>query len=192
MRILSVFALALVAAGCAAPIPPVTVTRFNNGQPQQFGPVGVVAAQGQDGQGLEFRTYAAAVMRELVRVGFAETGATESWIAEVDVWQGSRTDAARQSPFSVGIGGGSFGRNVGIGVGTSFPIGSARAREIMVTRLSVRIKRKADDVVVWEGRAQTEARLGAPAAQPGLAADKLARALFTGFPGKSGETITIP
>jgi hypothetical protein len=56
----------------------------------------------------------------------------------------------------------------------------------------VRIKRKADGVIVWEGRAQTEAPSNAPAAQPGLAADKLSRALFSGFPGESGKTIRVP
>jgi hypothetical protein len=54
------------------------------------------------------------------------------------------------------------------------------------------MKRASDDLVVWEGRAQTEAPNTAPAAQPGLAADKLARALFQDFPGESGRTITIP
>ena len=32
----------------------------------------------------------------------------------------------------------------------------------------------------------------APAAQPSLAAAKLAEALFRGFPGESGRTITVP
>ena len=50
----------------------------------------------------------------------------------------------------------------------------------------------ATGAVVWEGRAQTEAPGNAPAAQPGLAADKLARALFQDFPGESGRTITVP
>jgi hypothetical protein len=45
---------------------------------------------------------------------------------------------------------------------------------------------------VWEGRAETQAPANAPAAQPGLAADKLASALFKDFPGESGRTITVP
>ena len=52
--------------------------------------------------------------------------------------------------------------------------------------------RLSDGAVVWEGRAQTEAPGNAPSAQPGLAADKLARALFQDFPGESGRTITVP
>jgi hypothetical protein len=45
---------------------------------------------------------------------------------------------------------------------------------------------------VWDGRAQTTARTNSPAIQPGLAAQKLADALFSGFPGDSGKTITVP
>jgi hypothetical protein len=45
---------------------------------------------------------------------------------------------------------------------------------------------------VWDGRAQTTARANSPATQPGLIAQKLADALFAGFPGESGRTVTIP
>jgi hypothetical protein len=45
---------------------------------------------------------------------------------------------------------------------------------------------------VWEGRSETAVRSRAPAGQPGIAAARLARALFEGFPGQSGQTITIP
>lgn len=45
---------------------------------------------------------------------------------------------------------------------------------------------------LWEGTATTTARINSPAAQPGLAAEKLADALFADFPGESGRTITIP
>ena len=45
---------------------------------------------------------------------------------------------------------------------------------------------------IWDGRAQTNARANSPAIQPGLAAQKLADALFVGFPGESGTTVTLP
>ena len=92
---------------------------------------------------------------------------------------------------TVGIGGGTGGGGIGIGIGTSFGLGR-KTESLVDTRLSVQMKRASDDLVVWEGRAQTEAPNTAPAAQPGLAADKLARALFQDFPGESGRTIIIP
>lgn len=50
----------------------------------------------------------------------------------------------------------------------------------------------AKQMQVWDGTATTTARVNSPAAQPGLAAEKLADALFADFPGESGRTITIP
>jgi hypothetical protein len=67
-----------------------------------------------------------------------------------------------------------------------------RTNEIITTRLKVNLMRKSDGAMLWEGRAENSAKSNAPAAQPGLAAEKLARALFVGFPGESGKTITIP
>src|SRR3546814_13817749 len=64
-------------------------------------------------------------------------------------------------------------------------------KAIVITELNVQIKRRADATVIWEGRAITEAKENAPAAQPGMAAAKLAGALFKDFPGVSGRTITV-
>jgi hypothetical protein len=56
----------------------------------------------------------------------------------------------------------------------------------------VRIIRRSDQLVIWEGRAVQSAKAGSPAAQPAIAASKLAEALFKDFPGVSGETIRVP
>ena len=90
------------------------------------------------------------------------------------------------------IGGASFGRHTGFGggVGTTVPIGS-RERFIVGTRMMVQIKRHSDGTVIWEGRAMTEAKGQSPDASPQAAVAKLAHALFTGFPGESGRTITV-
>ena len=80
---------------------------------------------------------------------------------------------------------------MGVGIGTSFGVGGGR-KETVLTRLSVKLKTRADSKPVWEGRAETAAKAGSPAAQPGLAAEKLASALFAAFPGESGRTITVP
>jgi hypothetical protein len=44
---------------------------------------------------------------------------------------------------------------------------------------------------VWEGRAVTETAGIGPSTQPAATADRLAKALFKGFPGESGITITV-
>lgn len=176
-------------SGCAASIPPVEVTRFHLGQQPAAGAVVIEAAGGQSAANLEFGTYAAAVSRELIRLGYPVEG--KSTYRIVLGFERGERQVAKRSPVTIGIGGGSFGGNVGIGVGTSFGVGKSTSA-IISTSMSVQMKRISDGAVVWEGRAQTEAPANAPAAQPGLAADKLSRALFQDFPGESGRTITVP
>jgi hypothetical protein len=187
--VLAPLALGAVLAGCAAAIPPVEVTRFHLGQSPNAGSVALQAAPGIASESLEFGAYKAAVARELARLGYAEARGVAAYRATIGYDRTSRT-MERRSPITIGVGGGSFGGGVGIGVGTSFGLG-AKSRTLVMTRLSVQIRRASDSLVVWEGRAETEAPENAPAAQPGLAADKLARALFQGFPGESGRTITV-
>ncbi len=86
---------------------------------------------------------------------------------------------------AVGSGGYS---GLGLGIGINL---SGKPKGQVITELQVQIRRRADSTTIWEGRAQTEAREGTPASQPGLAAQKLAAALIGGYPGESGRTITV-
>ena len=61
----------------------------------------------------------------------------------------------------------------------------------VVTELSVRIQRRSDATVAWEGRASLEARSNAALADRRAAVDRLATALFQDFPGESGRTIRV-
>jgi len=101
----------------------------------------------------------------------------------------------RRSGFSIGLGAGtgSYGRRggAGVGVGGTIPVGGRGTSEIISSRLSVRIQRRSDATVAWEGRSVTEARGGTPLASPAGAADRLAEALFRDFPGESGRTIRV-
>lgn len=189
---------ALALSACTTPASsPTRVTRFHLNQPIAPGRIAVEPRPGLDAGDLEFRAYAAPVADELARLGFtlAPGVVTSELVAVVDIQRISREGPPRQSPFSIGLGagGGSYGRRsgVGLGGGVSFPIGKPRSSEIVGTQLFVQIKRRSDGTVIWEGRAVDEARGDTPAAEPGAAAARLARALFTGFPGESGRTITV-
>jgi hypothetical protein len=193
MRIRSLaLVTALALGGCAASIPPVQVTRFHLDGAIAPGTIALSPAVG-----LERATYEAAVTRELNRLGFATVESPSArYIVAVDFQREARDtrDAGlRRSPVSVGLGGGTggYGSGVGVGVGLSFPIGRKRSIQNVSTRISVRITERANGTTVWEGRANTEASSNAPASQPGLAADKLAAALFSDFPGVSGRTVTV-
>ncbi len=193
-RLLPLLALASLSA-CVVPTGPVEVTRFNRaaeGVTYGGGSFAVeVAGDSAAGQGLAASPYLAAVAREMQRVGYIDkVGGGSDVTAEVRV-STERYEPERRSPVSVGVGGstGSYGSGVGLGVGINLGGGPKAQVE---TTLSVRILRRSDSLVIWEGRASQAAKAGSPAAQPGIAASKLAEALFQGFPGKSGETIRVP
>ncbi len=184
----------LALSGCVVPTGPVEVTRFNRaaeGVTFGNGSYSVeLAGDSTAGQGLAATPYIAAVAREMQRVGYADkVGGGSDVTAEVRV---STADIRPQrNPVSVGVGGsaGSYGSGVGLGVGIDL---SGRSKWQVETMLSVRIVRRSDNLVIWEGKAVQAAKAGSPAAQPGIAASKLASALFQDFPGVSGETIRVP
>lgn len=181
----------LALGGCAASVPPVEVTRFHLDQPIPAGTVAIDTAE-PGVKSLEYVTFANAVSAELQKLGFTPAAIGESdYIATIAVARDTREALARRSPVSIGVGGGTGGYGSGVGLGVGFSFG-AKPKDVVITELRVHMKRRAGDGVIWEGRAETEAKENAPAAQPGIAAGKLAAALFKDFPGKSGSTITVP
>jgi hypothetical protein len=198
---LGALAAFLLVAGCAmemggGPSSAVSVTRFHLGQPIARGPIAVEPADPADASSLEFDQIAASVERELARLGWAverRNGRTEQ-VVVVRVEQAER-EGRRGGGLSigVGVGGGSYGRHggVGVGVGGTVPVAGYRPSQVVATQLSVRIQRRSDATVAWEGRAELEARGGSPLASRAAAADRLAAALFRDFPGESGRTIRV-
>ena len=195
-RLLVVTALAAGTSACMTASPPVEVTRFHNAAAQPIAPGTVSITSIADETGgslLEQRTYDAAVMRELQRVGFADagTGKTASeYVVRVSVEQARVEKLTGRGPVSVGVGGGTGGYGSGVGVGLGFNLGGA-PKDLIATQMFVRIARRSNDDVVWEGRANMEAKEGSAASQPALMASKLAQALFQDFPGQSGSTVTV-
>ena len=192
-RILPLLALSLLSA-CVVPTGPVEVTRFNRaseGVPYGNGSFGVeVAGESAADRSLSASPYVAAVTREMQRAGYGNQAGTSDVVAEIR-FGATMIHPERRSPVSVGVGGstGSYGSSIGLGVGINLGGGSAA---LLQTTLSVRIIRRNDQLVIWEGRAVQSAKAGSPAAQPAIAASKLAEALFKDFPGVSGETIRVP
>jgi len=194
---------ALALAGCATTNGgPVQVTRFHLGAPVVTGTLAVEPMAGGSPASLEFKTYAAAVQTELLNYGYnaPPPGDAGQFLAVVGFTRTTEADGpAQRSGVSLGLGGGGFtgggrrggGGGIGLGGGISFPIGKPKQRYVILTELSVQIKRRSDATVVWEGRARTAAPETAAAAQTDATAHKLANALFRGFPGESGRTITV-
>lgn len=198
LRLLPIAALAACAglSGCATPVGPVEVTRFHLPDTSMLGrgTIRVVPAPGEDGASIEFRTYAAAVARELARLGYTDAaldGPPGNQIAVLSIERETLVPQRRGSPVSVGVGGGtgSFGSGVGLGLGINL---SGPPPEQVETRMSVVLRDRATNQNLWEGRAQFAVSAKAPLAQTSLGAAKMAQAMFRDFPGGSGETIVVP
>ncbi len=190
-------AAALLLAGCTTPTGPVEVTRFNRaseGQSYGKGSFTVVMADTAKSGELALSPYLTAVRQEMQRAGYTDGAGNDPVVAEVGVYSETLTPSQSRSPVSVGVGGstgGGYRSGVGVGVGLDITNLINKPKPRVATTLSVRLLNRSDRSVIWEGKASQEASAGTPAAQPGIAAAKLASALFSGFPGKSGETITI-
>ncbi len=145
------------------------VTRMHLGLPVAKGQIAVEAFEPADANSPDFRNYAASVQRQLTQLGWtmASTPGQSEQVALADVEQGSR--AALQ------------GRGMRIGSGA----GAGGSADAMATMLEVRIKRRSDGTVIWEGRALAEAGGSDRAAT----VEQLSNALFRDFPGESGRTI---
>ena len=188
------FALAacIAIAGCATPVGPIEVTRFSVPDAARFGgPIAIEPAPGMDRASLEYRSYAAAVARELVRVGYSEQVAGSApQVAQVTLERRSYQPGRNGSPVSVGMGGstGSYGGGVGLGIGIDL---SGPPPEQVETQLSVMIRDHATGQSLWEGRAAFTVKASSPLAGTQLGAAKMAEALFRNFPGRSGETIRV-
>lgn len=196
MRIAIVLAAVLM-TGCttATTSYPVEVTRFRVDDVGR-GTITLIPANG-DSESLEFRAYADAVGDALSKQGYTVVarGKSAAFVAVVDIRADKRT-VRSQSPISIGLGaggetGGYRGGGVGIGGGISFPIGRGRTRDQVLTTLSVKINTAQDNQGVWEGRATTQEVRPTGTGNANLTSAKLAAALFTGFPGESGRTITV-
>ncbi len=191
-KILSISIASLTLSACMTPTGPVDVTRFNkegalliNSSGTYQGNFAIDTAD----QSLSLSPYNAAVSREMQRLGFDSGSGNTNYVISIAV---DRYESERPKNSNVSVGGGastgSFGSGVGLGLGLNL---SGRKKRTH-TELSVRITERISGDSIWEGRAIQSAKTGSPAAQEGIAAAKLANALFQGFPGTSGETITVP
>jgi hypothetical protein len=128
----------------------------------------------------EFATYAAAVSRQLTRLGWTvvPAGGQTEQVALIDVEQGSREAIAALSAARVG-------RGI-----TGAP-SAGPSNNVVATLLEVGIRRRSDATVFWEGRAVSEAPTGSASAQATMAVESLAGALFRDFPGESGRVIRV-
>jgi hypothetical protein len=174
----------------------VEVTRFlAEGEAAQalgHGAISVAAANDALVDERERATYEAAVIDRLAGAGYdtqakaGDSGQTvELHIRHGEIEPPEAPHKPVSGEMSVGVDsrGGSY-ESLAIGIDMRKP-----AKALLSTRLEARIRDKASGAVLWEGRADIATRDGDSKWTDQAIAAKLAGALFSGFPGKNGETI---
>jgi hypothetical protein len=156
------------------------VARFHLGETVARAQIAVEPFDKADANRPEFPAYAAAVGRQLSRLGWTVVPTTtgSEQIALIDLEQGSREAIAALSA-----------ARIGRGVSATVPAGTSA--DVTASLLEVAIRRRSDGTVFWEGRAVGEARTGSPEAARTAVVERLAEALFRDFPGESGRTIRL-
>ncbi|TIX51022.1 DUF4136 domain-containing protein [Alteraurantiacibacter aquimixticola] len=194
-RHLAIAALAVTGlAACATPawVSPVEVTRFTGATPAELvqGTIAIQPATGLDPQSIEFGLYRTELAEELTALGYSVVDGASRQLAVLDITESVSQPDRRGGPVSVGGGAstGSYGSGVGLGVGIDL---SGRPAEEIARTVAVYIRPAEGGGNLWEGRASFTATANSDYADPALAAARAIEALFTGFPGRSGETIEV-
>ncbi len=200
--------VALLALGGCATGFPAQVKRFQ-AMPAPVGQSFVIQPADPEKRGsLEFAQYADLVRRNLLAQGYSEApgpqAATLLVTLDYGVDTGRQQVVARPDPFyNYGFGYRPFYSRLGYFGGYRYPFywgwndpfyfgGFGRGYDIdtytlYTSFLDLDIRRTADNQAVFEGLAQARSRTNAlPALVPNLV-----EAMFTGFPGNSGETVRI-
>lgn len=192
-------ALAIGLSACSTPFK-ADVSRFGVPLPAPQGQsFAVVAEDPKLAGGLEFATYANAVAEELTQIGYTRAASPET--ADMLVRFDYKVDGGRErvrTDFNgVGAFGGPWGRwggwggwGGGWGFGFNDPFfggPEVRSYTIYTSGVDVKIDRRVDGQRLFEGKAEAVSRSNRlPRLVPNLV-----DALFTGFPGNSGETVRI-
>jgi hypothetical protein len=201
-------AMLLALTACATGLP-TQVSRFQAMPAPQGQSFVIQAADPADRGGLEFAQYADIVRRHLTAVGYAEAASPHdaSLVVTVDygVDNGRERIVSTPNLFNDGWGYGGFGYGYGrYGYGGYGGFGRYRSPffwgwhdpfwdydvhsyTLYTSFLDLNIRRTADNQSLFEGHAQARSSTNE---LPRLVPD-LVEAMFTGFPGNSGETVRI-
>ena len=185
---------ATLLGGCATPayVSPVDVTRFVGDEPAFLaqGTIQIVPASGLSAESLEFGLYREALRLELEELGYRVVMVNGAQVARLSIDQYVLDEGERRGPVDVGVGGstGTYGSGVGVGIG--FNLGG-RPSERIAREVAVSIREAGGNQNLWEGRAGMTATANSDYASDAAAAPRIIDALFSDFPGTSGETIAV-
>jgi hypothetical protein len=200
-------AMLLALAACATGLP-TQVSRFQAMPAPQGQSFVIQAAKAENRGGLEFAQYADIVRHDLIALGYSEASsprdATLLVTLDYGVDQGRERVVATPDLFADPWGYGGFGHRPYFGRGYYGGFGRYRSPffwgwhdpfwdydvqsyTLYTSFLDLNIRRTADNQSLFEGHAQARSQTNElPRIVP-----QLVEAMFTGFPGNSGETVRI-
>ena len=200
-------AMLLALAACATGLP-TQVSRFQAMPAPQGQSFVIQAAKAENRGGLEFSQYADLVRHDLIALGYTEASsprdATLLVTMDYGVDNGRERVVATPDLFADSWGYGGFGHRPFFGRGYYGGFGRYRSPffwgwhdpfwdydvqsyTLYTSFLDLNIRRTADNQSLFEGHAQARSQTNE---LPRLVPD-LVEAMFTGFPGNSGETVHI-
>jgi hypothetical protein len=155
-----------------------------------------------DQGGLEFSGYAEQVSQNLQAIGYTRAPSLNQATLVVNVGYGVSDPQTEivSYPSHFGYGSGYWGNGFGRGWGRGYYWGwndpfwygggfynDVRSYTYYITQLDLNIRRKVDNIALFEGKAMARSRSSAL----NKTVPSLVEAMFTGFPGNSGETVKI-
>jgi len=198
-RVALPLALVVGVSACATPFK-ADVSRFAAVLPAPQGQTfAVVAEDPKLAGGLEFALYADVVAKEMEQLGYARASSPETanMLVRFDYGDDNGRERVRTDP---GVGfvdpywgpwgrfGGFYNRGWGYGFNDPFLGGpNVRSYTVYTSGIDVKIDRAADGQRLFEGKAEAVSRTNR---LPNLVPN-LVDAIFTDFPGSSGETLRI-
>lgn len=202
--LIAVPALALALSACATPFK-ADVARFQALPAPQGQSFVVTASDPRLQGGLEFGQYAGLVTQQMAQLGYVP--ASDPARADMVVSFAYTVDNGREKVVSDNFGGGfgggfgpgfgpwggGFGRRpFGFGFYDPFIFGSGfnnnvRSYTVYTSEIDLKIDRTADNSRLFEGRAEAQSR----SKNLQYLVPNLVEAIFTDFPGRSGEAIQI-
>lgn len=195
--LLPALAASLALSACATPayVSPVEVTRFV-GEGQDYlahGTIQIVPATGVEVDSITFAVWQEALRAELEQLGYRVVMVNGDQVAQLAIEEAVTNPGHGRGPVSVGVGGstGTFGSGVGMGVGINLGSLSGPPAERIERTVAVSIRAAAGGQNLWEGRASMAATANSDFASDAAAAPRILDALFSDFPGQSGETIAV-
>ncbi|WOE75773.1 hypothetical protein [Alterisphingorhabdus coralli] len=191
---LILLASAALVTACTTPIAPGEITRFH--LPERAAELGrgSIAIVPLDETQLSTSGYAAfeqRLARILIGQGYDVVNSAQNsdQIATID-YRLLDTRNADDRAILTGGGPAAIGTGGSVGGTLTIPFGGSPQRVYCRLRVSINDRQQGD--ALWEARGQSEAKPGTPEATPAACADKMLSAVFSDFPGRSGETISVP